>query len=381
MDNPMSIENAANSDADVVIQLLGVTKRYADHTGGSRRKAGDAMAGSVTAVQDLSLVVRRGEILALLGPSGCGKTTTLRLIAGLESPDEGRIYVGGRVVAGPGTWVPPEARNVGVVFQDYALFPHLDVGGNVAFPLNHLPAHQRRQRVRELLALVGLEGMERRYPHELSGGQQQRVALARALAARPAVVLLDEPFSNLDADSRASVRNYVRDLLKSIGATAIFVTHDQEEALLMGDEVAVMNAGRLEQVGTPEEVFHRPATRFVAEFMGLSCFLPALVTSHGLRTELGAQAQPLEAPTGTAVQVLVRPDDLALYPDPQGDSVVVRCTFRGMDYLYDVALPSGRTVRCLSAHTERYPPGTRVRVELAPGHSLACFHGGRANPF
>ena len=343
-----------------VIELRGVTKRYAPPTG-------------QVAVEHFSLTVERGEVMSLLGPSGCGKTTALRVVAGLEAPDRGEVWLNGRMVAGPGVWTAPEKRRVGLVFQDYALFPHLTVAKNVAFPLDEWASARRRARVEEMLALVGLGGLGERYPHQLSGGQQQRVALARALAPEPAVVLLDEPFSNLDADSRGEMRRHVRDILKSLGATAVFVTHDQEEALFMGDRVAVMNRGRLEQVGTPEEVFGAPATRFVAEFLGIPCFLPAVVTPDGLQTELGMQRQELPAPPGARVDLLVRPDDLSLHHDPQGRGRIVRCVFRGMDYLYDVALPSGCVVQCLATHTLRYAPGTPVRVELTPGHSLNYY--------
>jgi iron(III) transport system ATP-binding protein len=355
---------------DTVIAIKDVCKRYEKPTRRDRRAGGVEQA---IAVCDLTLNVRRGEVLALLGPSGCGKSTTLRLVAGLEAPDAGQIWMEGRQVAGRGAWVPPETRRVGLVFQDYALFPHLTVARNIAFPLNRMPARERNARIIEMLTLVGLSGYENRYPHQLSGGQQQRVALARALAPNPSVVLLDEPFSSLDADSRIAVREQVRAILKEVGATVIFVTHDQEEALYMGDRVAVMNAGQLEQVGTPEELFEEPATRFVAEFLGLPSFLPALVTDDGIETEIGFQSQPLQAPPGTAIEVLVRPDDLTLRADPSGDARVLRSQFRGMDYLYDVALPSGRVVRCLGAHTARYEPGTPVCVTLSPGHKLACF--------
>jgi iron(III) transport system ATP-binding protein len=362
--------------SDVVIELHNVSKSYAVGGPGSAISPGARLSVATrqaAAVDGFSLQVERGEIVALLGPSGCGKTTTLRLIAGLESPDDGEVWVNGRRVAGAGSWAPPEARRVGLVFQDYALFPHLTVSKNIAFPLNGMRSRLRKERVGEMLRLVGLDGLGERYPHELSGGQQQRVALARALAPEPAVILLDEPFSNLDADSRASVRDHVRSVLKTLGATVIFVTHDQEEALLLGDRVAVMSQGKLEQVGTPEEIFHFPASRFVAEFLGLSCFVPGVVTSQGVQTEFGLQPQPLQASPGTTVEILVRPDDLALRADPDGQGRVVRSVFRGMDYLYDVALPSGSIVRCLGAHTERYEPGTAVRVDLAPGHNLACF--------
>jgi iron(III) transport system ATP-binding protein len=332
----------------------------------------------VVAVDELSLEVAPGELLALVGPSGCGKTTILRLIAGLEAPDQGRIAIRGRLAAGKDVWLPPEARKVSLVFQDYALFPHMTVAENVGFGLRGWEREARVRRVEEVLDMVQLSHLADRYPHELSGGEQQRVALARALAPQPEVLLLDEPFSNLDAGLRAQVREEVRDILKAVGTTVLFVTHDQEEALFMGDRVAVLNAGRLEQVGTPEEVFHCPATRFVAEFMGHTGFLPARVTPEGLETELGFLPQRLPLPPGTEVDVLVRPDDLTLRPDPQGTARVQRRIFQGMHHLHRVVLPSGRIVHCLTLHTEHYPPGSAVRVELAPGHALACFVNGRA---
>jgi iron(III) transport system ATP-binding protein len=351
--------------SDVVISLRNISKTYPANGRGPGSEA--------AAVQSLSLDVRKGEILTLLGPSGCGKTTTLRLIAGLERPDRGEIVLGGRTVAGHSGWVPPEKRGIGLVFQDYALFPHMTVAKNIAFPLNGAPNREKADRVETMLKLVHLEGLGGRYPHELSGGQQQRVALARALAPSPALVLLDEPFSNLDADSRSAMRMHVRSVLKEIGATAVFVTHDQEEALFMGDRVAVMNRGRIEQVGTPEELWANPATRFVAEFLGLPCFLPALVTQFGLQTEIGLQVQPCPLPFGSHLDLLVRPDDLSVMPDPNGNGRVVRAIFRGMDYLYDVELPSGHVVQTLGRHNDAMPAGSRVRVELDPGHHLSCF--------
>ncbi len=332
--------------------------------------------GEIRAVENLELAVQQGEILALLGPSGCGKTTVLRLIAGFEVPDAGRVEIGGRLVSGPGVFLPPERRRVGMVFQDYALFPHMTVAENVAYGLGR--GKGQAARVRDMLALVDLGDVADRLPHELSGGQQQRVALARALAPRPDVLLLDEPFSNLDAGLRKQVREEVLDILKATGTTAILVTHDQEEALFMGDRVAILNAGRLEQVGTPEEIFHHPATRFVAEFMGHTGFLPARVTADGLETELGFLPQRLPLPPGTQVDMLVRPDDLTLRPDPTGTARVERRIFQGMHHLHRVVLPSGRTVHCLTLHTEHYAPGTRVRVELTPGHALTCFQNGLA---
>jgi iron(III) transport system ATP-binding protein len=325
--------------------------------------------GAVTAVQGFSATIKPGEILALLGPSGCGKTSVLRLIAGFERLDGGQIMIGERLVSGLGEHTPPERRQAGMVFQHYALFPHLSVGDNVAYGLR---GTERRKRVHELLDQVGLCGMESRMPHELSGGQQQRVALARALAPQPAALLLDEPFSNLDADLRVAMRGQVRAILKSAGTTALFVTHDQDEALFMGDRVAVMNAGRLEQVAEPQSLFLAPATRFVAEFVGIASFVAARVVDTGLDTALGFLPQSVGLPRGTLVEVLARPDDLQLSVDPHGSARIVGRTFRGGEYLYEVAV-DGRLVRCALNHIYDYPLDTRVCVTLAPGHALAWF--------
>jgi iron(III) transport system ATP-binding protein len=328
--------------------------------------------GAVPAVDDVSMQIRPGEILALLGPSGCGKTTVLRLIAGFERPDSGSISIDERLVASAEHALAPERRQVGMVFQQHALFPHLDVAANVGFGLRG-PAPARRARIGELLALAGLSGLERRMPHQLSGGQQQRVALARALAPSPAVLLLDEPFSNLDADLRLALRVQVRSILKQLGTTALFVTHDQEEALYMGDRVAVMRRGRLEQICDPRELFLAPATRFIAEFIGVASFLPATVCAAGLATELGPLAQPVALEPGATVELVVRPDDLELRADPQGNARVTERIFRGGDYLYEVVLDSQQQLRCLCNHIHDYPPDTRVQVILAPGHALAWF--------
>jgi iron(III) transport system ATP-binding protein len=323
------------------------------------------------AVRNVSLAVEQGEILALLGPSGCGKTTTMRLIAGFERPDRGRITIAGRAVAGPQRFVPPEQRQVGMVFQNYALFPHLTVAANVAYGL---PRHKARAaRVEEMLTLVGLAGMGNRMPHELSGGQQQRVALARALAPQPAVLLLDEPFSGLDESLRDQVRGEVARILRASQATVIVVTHNQDEALFLGDRVAVMNAGYVEQVARPEDLYLTPATRFVAEFMGSAFFFQGRAHAEGLETELGFLAQPMRTPAGTPVEVAARPDDLTLMADAAGAGRIVETIYRGGSYLYDVRLPSGTLVRCEASHTHYYAPGTAVHVALTPGHPLAYF--------
>jgi iron(III) transport system ATP-binding protein len=343
-----------------------------------RRFPGAAAA----AVDGLSLEVGEGEILALLGPSGSGKTTALRLIAGFERPDAGTVWIAGRQVAGGGIWILPEARGVGMVFQDYALFPHLTVEENVAFGLHCVLVAERAPRTAEVLHLVGMEPFAARYPHELSGGQQQRVALARALAPRPFAVLLDEPFSNLDADLRGQVREEVRAILKATGTSAVFVTHDQEEALLIGDRVALLNQGRQEQVDTPEGIFHAPSTRFVAAFFGRADFLPATATDEGLQTEAGLLPQRLSEPNGATpngeIEVLVRPDDVDIEPASDGGATVLDRLFVGAEVIYRVRLPSGLVVHSRQPHTAHLEPGTTVTVRLAPGHPLACFQRGRA---
>jgi iron(III) transport system ATP-binding protein len=317
------------------------------------------------AVEGLTLAVERGEILALLGPSGCGKTTTLRLIAGLEIPDTGRVIIGDCVMADAeqGLMVPPEERGVGVVFQDYALFPHLTVEDNVAFGLHTLARDQRRQRVRAVLDLVGMLDFAGRYPHEISGGQQQRVAVARALAPAPALILLDEPFSNLDADLRAQMRDEVEKVLRGTGTTAVFVTHDQEEAFTIADKVGVLNAGRLEQLAPPEAIYHHPATPFVAEFVGAADFLPGIVTSEGVVTEVGVFGNVEGRELGEKVKVMIRPDDITFVPAPDGEAVILRRYFRGPETLYCLGLASGHRVHSSQPSAAAFPTGMRVRPE------------------
>lgn len=327
--------------------------------------------GQTPAVQEMSLELEEGGFLALLGPSGCGKTTLLRLIAGFDMPDWGTVEVGGKIVTGPGVFVPPEKRRVGIVFQDYALFTHLDVTGNIAYGLSK--GSNRKERVQEMLSLVGLKGFEHRMPHELSGGEQQRVALARALAPEPEVLLLDEPFSNLDADLRTRIRAEVKGILACAGATVIFVTHDQEEAFFMGDRVGVMNTGQLEQIDTPEAIFHRPATPFVAQFVGIADFLAGEVQDKAIATELGRLPLGEELPGGTQMKVMVRPDFIDIRPAEDGAGIIVDRVFQGINYLYRVQLPSGATIQCQQHHNRAYPINTRVAIKINPGHNLAYF--------
>ena len=315
--------------------------------------------GGVPAVDGLDLEVLDGEILALLGASGCGKTTALRLIAGLERPDAGTVEIRDRMVAGDGAWTAPERRRVGLVFQDWALFPHLDVRANVAFGIDGANRHDR---VDELLELVHLTGLEHRMPHELSGGQQQRVAVARALAPEPDLLLLDEPFSNLDAQLRAEVRAEVREVLRATGTTAVLVTHDQEEALSIADRVAVMLHGAVRQVGTPYEVYAAPADGRVARLLGEANLLPALAARGRVAFAFGDVDASL--PDGPC-EVLVRPESLRAVPDAHGAARVAHVEFYGHDQLVRCTLPDGVgvDVRLIGPHPE-LAFDTCVRLEL-----------------
>jgi iron(III) transport system ATP-binding protein len=320
--------------------------------------------GSTLAVDGVDLAVERGSLTALLGPSGCGKTTVLRMIAGLLAPDEGRITIDGVEVAGPRTNVPPERRAVGLVFQDYALFPHLSVARNVAYGLGHLPRRERRERVLEVLDLVGLADLHRRLPTALSGGQQQRVALARALAPAPELVLLDEPFSGLDAALRANVREEVRAILRAAEATAIVVTHDQEEALSLADRVAVMDRGRIHQLADPQTLYTRPATRFVAGFVGEADVLPAQrVDSYLVDTPLG-RLQTLEAVTHPTVAAVIRPESLQVTTDREGPATVTGIEYFGHDQLVHLRLGDGTELRARRGPILDLHRGDRVRIDL-----------------
>jgi iron(III) transport system ATP-binding protein len=328
-----------------VIELSGVIRRY-DRT--------------IAAVDDLDLQVPRGAVLALLGPSGCGKTTTLRLIAGLEVPDGGSIVIAGGLVAGTGSWVPPEERGVGLVFQDGALFPHMTVAQNIAFGLRTQARADRERRVAEMLVTVGLMGLGGRYPHQLSGGQQQRVALARALAPEPPILLLDEPFANLDAALRRELRIEVARIVRALGTTTIFVTHDQEEALSVADLVAVMERGRVAQIDIPQRVYTRPASQSIAAFVGEANFLPAL--AHGMRADSALGALDLVGPIDGPALVLIRPEQLVVTPHQHGAGQITQIIYYGHDQLVHVQLTDGAQLLARMRPGEQLTVGMRVEV-------------------
>jgi len=333
-------------------------------------------------VNDLSLSVARGEIACLLGASGCGKTTVLRCIAGFEPILAGSIHVGGNTVSGSGAGgsvhMPPEQRAVGMVFQDYALFPHLDVANNIAFGLKPMPAAARRARVDELLVQVGLAGQGGKHPHQLSGGQQQRVALARALAPSPQLLLLDEPFSNLDVELRERLSLEVRAILKQAGITAVMVTHDQNEAFAIADVVGVMREGRIEQWDVPYNLYHRPATRYVADFIGQGVFVPGEVVGRdAVRVELGVlhsqlpldcAATCIECGKGCHIEVLLRPDDVIHDDASTVRAEVVAKAFRGADFLYTLRLPSGRELLSLVPSHHDHALGEAIGIRLDVDH-------------
>ena len=361
-----------------ILRLEGVTKQYSNH--------------HPPALNNVSFSLRQGDLLGLLGASGCGKTTLLRLIAGFEQAQAGTILLDGQQVAGQGRWVPPEKRDVGMVFQDYALFPHLTVAKNVAFGMTHhgrkggrkFTPQQVHDLTQEAIARVGLQGLDHRYPHELSGGQQQRVALARALAPHPTLILLDEPLSNLDVQVRLRLRQEIREVLKATGISAIFVTHDQEEALSISDWVAVMRNGQIEQLDTPETLYYEPTSRFVAEFVTQANFLPAQWNGAGWETEVGSfytgnydplhrelvttgSASAIASPTMTSVKadLMIRQEDLHLEPDETAPTIVRDRQFLGREHSYSLLTPSGRELHARTTSRQMLSIGDRVKLSVA----------------
>jgi iron(III) transport system ATP-binding protein len=353
------------------IRLLGLTKRYAD----------------VAAVEDLSLEVAQGELVSLLGPSGCGKTTTLRLVAGFLTPEAGEIWVGDRRVSAAGTVVPPERRRMAMIFQSYALWPHMTVAQNVAYGLRfkpEVPRRDRDRRVTEMLTVVKLDGYAARYPGELSGGQQQRVAVARALVVEPEILLLDEPLSNLDANLREEMRFEIRRLHEAFGITTLYVTHDQAEAMVISDRVAVLNRGRVAQVGAPEDLFRRPRSRFVAEFIGRTNLVdgtavdPATVAHGDLRIRVASG----DLKPGGPVLVSIRPHEIVLAPADAAPAArsgantfaatVVRGSYLGTAVDYEVKLAgSDLVIRATTPDTLRLAPGEMVTVTMDPAACIA----------
>lgn len=340
----------------VILKVSEVTKQF--------------NANQPPAVNKVSFELKKGELLGLLGPSGCGKTTLLRMIAGFEKPNNGTVELAGAFVSGNGFWVAPEKRHTGMVFQDYALFPHLTVADNIAFGLRSKKPRLNRitigQRVREILNLVGLGGLEKRYPHELSGGQQQRIALGRALAPQPELILLDEPLSNLDVQVRERLRHEIRTILKSTNTAAIFVTHDQEEAMAIADTIGVMHSGNLEQLDTPENLYVQPESRFVAEFVTQANFVEAKRQKDNIwSTELGELELDISA-TCDIGELMFRQEDVILSPDEKSPTVVQEREFLGREYRYCLQTPSGKRVHARTNASMQLPIGTKVKLNIAP---------------
>ncbi len=334
--------------------------------------------GARDVLKDISFRLGDGTIACLLGASGCGKTTVLRCIAGFESVAAGEISINNVVMSRPSFSVPPEARRIGMVFQDYALFPHLTVARNVAFGLHNVTIDARTTRVAEMLEVVGLAAMGNRYPHELSGGQQQRVALARALAPRPALMLLDEPFSNLDVEMRERLSIEVRDILKSQHTTTILVTHDQNEAFTFADEIGVMMEGRIAQWTPSYALYHEPANREIAEFIGRGTFLPGIVLAgNRVKLELGELQgdTPIAATPGATVDVLLRPDDILHDDASPMQATVITKAFRGAQFIYTLELPGGGRVMSLVPSHHNHAIGEKIGIRLEMDHLVTFARG------
>jgi iron(III) transport system ATP-binding protein len=346
----------------------------------------DHAYGASPVLRDFSLTLGRGDIACLLGPSGCGKTTALRCIAGFEPVSAGEIILNGETVSRTGFTLAPEKRRIGMVFQDYALFPHLTVGENIAFGLRGAARTDRAARVSDLLATVGLDPVAQKYPHELSGGQQQRVALARALAPKPDLLLMDEPFSNLDADLRERLSHEVRDILKAHNATAILVTHDQHEAFALADDVGVMQDGVIVQWDSPYNLYHKPASRFVADFVGEGVLVPGRVlSSKQVEIELGVLTGDVppecaigcqQCGNGCSVDVLLRPDDVVHDDGSTVQAEVVQKAFRGAEILYTIRLPSGGRALSLVPSHHNHAIGEKIGIRIEADHVVAFRHPG-----
>jgi iron(III) transport system ATP-binding protein len=331
----------------------------------------DAGYDDLQVLKRVSFSLQPGEIGCMLGPSGCGKTTVLRSIAGFESVWSGRILVDNIEISNSHFNLPTERRNIGMMFQDFALFPHLRVEDNVRFGLQRLQRREQQARVQEMLAIVGMLAYAQAYPHQLSGGQQQRVALARALAPRPAILLLDEPFSNMDVDLREQLVREVRNILKQENNTAMLVTHDQHEAFAMADRICVMNEGSIVQQGSGYDLYHRPSDRFVADFIGQGVIIPATVASSTMvNTELGPikAENRVDAPVGSVVDVLIRPDDVVHDDDAGESAIVVEKAFRGADFLYFLRMDSGVEVMCLAPSHHDHKINERIGIRLDVDH-------------
>lgn len=339
----------------------------------------DASEAVPAIVNELSFELSSGEIGCLLGASGCGKTTVLRSIAGFHPISDGEIKLNGRVLSGPKQHLAPEKRRVGMVFQDYALFPHLSVCDNVLFGLSRASSSERKSACDDLLSLVKLEGLGHRFPHELSGGQQQRVALARALAPSPDLLLLDEPMSSLDTELRRSLALEVREILKLREISAILVTHDQEEAFAFADKVGVVNEGKIEQWDLPFNLYHEPQSSYVANFIGQGVFLPGFLRqSNAIETELGVlsnEQTQFTWPINTAVKVLLRPDDIVLDENSPYQAEIVRKVFAGTATLYTLKLPTGSSLEAALASHHDFPIGRSIAIAPAAKHLIAFVEG------
>ena len=341
----------------------------------------DVSYGRIPVVHDVSFALDEGKIGCLLGPSGCGKTTVLRAVAGFEKPKRGEILISDRVVSGPRQFLAPEQRQIGMVFQDFALFPHLSVADNIRFGIKSWSNRDQQARVKELLAMIGLPTQGQAFPHQLSGGQQQRVALARAMAPRPSVLLLDEPFSSLDVELREQLAREVRQILKQEKVTTILVTHDQHEAFAMADDICVMHEGRIQQHDTAYNLYHQPANHFVADFIGEGVILPGMVVgSNTVNTELGNihGLVPVGCKPGCQVDVLVRPDDVVHDDDADESAVVIDRAFRGSDFLYTLRMPSGTEVLSLVPSHHDHEINESIGIHLKFDHLVVFSRDGAA---